>query len=65
MVGEMLMFAKLATVALAGILTALAVRRVMGEVEAQRAKVRVRPQEPARPKALRQDPATGVYYPAD
>jgi hypothetical protein len=55
---------KAITVAVAGVLTILAVRHVMNQVEA--AKVRVRSKPNARQPhvtRLRQDPRTGVYYP--
>jgi hypothetical protein len=58
---EMLVL-KMLTVAVAGVLSALAVRQVMQAVEAQKAKARVKtpPQTVTR---LRQDPKTGVYFP--
>jgi hypothetical protein len=55
---------KAITVAVAGVLTVLAIRRVMNELEA--AKVRVRAKADPRSQRvtrLRQDPRTGVYYP--
>jgi hypothetical protein len=55
---------KAITVAVAGLLTVLAVRQVMNGLEA--AKVRVRAKtDPrnTRVTRLRQDPRTGVYYP--
>jgi hypothetical protein len=66
MVGEMLML-KLVTVALAGIVTALLARKIMSDAEMMRARVKAKaPQPPQQPVArLRQDPNTGIYYPAD
>lgn len=55
---------KTVTLIVAGILSILAFRFVMRELEA--AKVRVRASRPRDPRAmtrLRQDPRTGVYYP--
>ena len=55
---------KVITVLIAGILSLLALRHMMRELEA--AKVRVRASQPRQPRAttrLRQDPRTGVYYP--
>lgn len=55
---------KAVTVVIAGVLTALAVKHVMGEVEAAKARVRVKTADARRPVTrLRQDPRTGVYYP--
>lgn len=55
---------KLVTVVVAGILSLLAVRHMMRELDA--AKVRVKTRQDRHPQAatrLRQDPRTGVYYP--
>jgi outer membrane lipoprotein SlyB len=53
---------KAITVAVAGVLTILAVRQIMNQIEA--AKARVRTNTGQRPVTrLRQDPRTGVYYP--
>ena len=58
-----MIFAKVVTVLLASVLTVITARRLMREVEA--AKVRVRPRQPNTVTRLRQDPATGVYYPVE
>lgn len=58
-----MLFAKVVTVLLASVLTVMAARRLMREVEA--AKVRVKPRQPNTVTRLRQDPATGVYYPVE
>ena len=58
-----MIFAKVVTVLLASVLTVIAARRLMREVEA--AKVRVKPRQPNAVTKLRQDPATGVYYPVE
>jgi len=58
-----MIFAKVVTVLLASVLTVIAARRLMREVEA--AKVRVKPRQPNTVTKLRQDPATGVYYPVE
>ena len=55
---------KALTIAVAGILTAAAIKQVMDGLNA--AKARVVAKRPADPRAvtrLRQDPKTGVYYP--
>ncbi|MEQ1520045.1 MAG: hypothetical protein ABL936_02120 [Aestuariivirga sp.] len=58
-----MIFAKVVTVLLASVLTVIAARRLMREVEA--AKVRVKPRQPSTVTKLRQDPSTGVYYPVE
>ena len=58
-----MIFAKVVTVLLASVLTVMAARRLMREVEA--AKVRVKPRQPNTVTKLRQDPATGIYYPVE
>lgn len=55
---------KAVTVIAAGLLSLLAVRHVMREMET--AKVRARPRhfrDPRTVTRLRQDPRTGIYYP--
>ena len=62
---EIVTMLKVLTIALAGVLTFITMKRVMTEM---RARVRVRPNDHARARAvtrLRQDPRTGVYYPED
>jgi hypothetical protein len=58
-----MLFAKVVTVLMASILTVIAARRLMREVEA--AKVRVKPRQPNTVTKLRQDPSTGIYYPVE
>jgi type II secretory pathway pseudopilin PulG len=58
-----MIFAKVVTVIIAGVLTAITVRRLMSQVNA--AKARVKPRQDNTVTKLRQDPSTGVYYPAD
>ena len=58
-----MIFAKVVTVLLASVLTVVAARRLMREVEA--AKVRVKPRQPNTVTKLRQDPSRGIYYPVD
>lgn len=58
-----MLFAKVLTVIIAGVLTVLAARRLMNELEA--AKVRVKPRQPDAVTKLRQDPSTGIYYPVE
>ena len=55
---------KALTIAVAGILTAAAIKQVMDSLNA--AKARVAARRPVNPRAvtrLRQDPKTGIYYP--
>ena len=56
-------FVKAVTVVIAGVLTVMAARRLLNEVNA--AKVRVKPRQAGTVTRLRQDPATGVYYPVE
>ena len=58
-----MLFVKVVTVVIAGVLTVMTARRLMNEMNA--AKVRVKPRQPTAVTKLRQDPATGVYYPAE
>lgn len=60
-----MVFLKALTVLIAGILSILAVRHMMREVEAVkvRAEARRRPPGPPSRIRLRQDPRTGIYYP--
>jgi hypothetical protein len=55
---------KAITVAVAGVLSLLALRHVMKEFEAAKVRVRAKtdPRQ-TRVTRLRQDPHTGVYYP--
>jgi hypothetical protein len=58
--------AKIVSVVVVGVLTALTARRLLNEVNAVKARVPVKePQMPNAVTKLRQDPATGVYYPAE
>ena len=56
-----MLFVKVVTVIVAGVLTVLMARRLMNEVNAARA--RVKPRQPNTVTKLRQDPSTGIYYP--
>jgi hypothetical protein len=56
-----MLFAKVVTVIIAGVLTVLTARRLMSEVSA--VKARVKPRQDNKVTKLRQDPSTGVYYP--
>ena len=58
-----MLFAKVVTVIIAGVLTILTARRLMNEMNA--AKVRVKPRQSNTVTKLRQDPATGIYYPVE
>lgn len=58
--------AKIVSVVVVGVLTALTARRLMNEVNAAKARVHVKNTGPQNTVTkLRQDPATGVYYPAE
>ncbi len=57
---------KVLTVIVLGVLTLLAFRHVMRQVEAARVRVKARtPRDPRAVKRLRQDPRTGIYYPVE
>jgi hypothetical protein len=57
-----MIFVKTVSILLAGVATAVAVRRLLGAMEA--AKAQVKPaRNPNQVTRLRQDPRTGVYYP--
>lgn len=57
---------KALTVIVFGVLSLLALRHVMRQVEAARVKVRAsRSRDPRAMQRLRQDPRTGIYYPVD
>ena len=58
-----MLFAKVVTVIIAGVLTVLTARRLMNELNA--AKVQVKPRQPNTVTKLRQDSATGIYYPVE
>lgn len=55
---------KALTIAVAGILTAAAIKQLMDGLNAAKAKVAVkRNPDPRAVTRLRQDPRTGIYYP--
>lgn len=56
-----MIFAKVVTVIVAGVLTAITVRHLMSVMNA--ARVRVKPRQDNAVTRLRQDPSTGIYYP--
>ena len=56
---------KAVTLLVAGLLSLLALRHVMREMQAVRVKATTRPLRPQQMRRLRQDPRTGIYYPAD
>ena len=56
-----MLFAKVVTVIIVGVLTVLTARRLLNEVNAARA--RVKPRQDNAVTKLRQDPSTGIYYP--
>jgi hypothetical protein len=58
--------AKIVSVVVVGVLTAITARWLMNEVNAARARVHAKkPQDQNAVTRLRQDPATGVYYPVE
>jgi len=61
-----MVFLKMVTILVAGVLSLLAVRHLMREMEAAKARVKAaRPRDPRVVTKLRQDPRTGIYYPQD
>jgi hypothetical protein len=58
----MMIFTKTVFILLAGALAVVAVRRLMGTIEAAKARVQPR-RDPRQVTKLRQDPRTGIYYP--
>jgi hypothetical protein len=56
-----MLFAKIVTVIIAGVLTVVTARQLMNQVK--EAKARVKPRQSATITKLRQDPSTGIYYP--
>jgi hypothetical protein len=61
---EIMIFVKAVTVLVAGVLTVLTLRSVMGRLQAARARVNPKtPRQPGEMTKLRQDPVTGIYYP--
>ena len=58
-----MLFAKIVTVIIAGVLTVITARQLMSQLKAARA--RVKPRQNSVATKLRQDPSTGIYYPAD
>ena len=57
---------KLVTIMVACMLTVLTIRKIMQQLSASAAKVKVARPAPQRAVTrLRQDPSTGVYYPED
>ncbi len=61
-----MLLVKVVTVVIAGVLTALTARRLLSEMNAAKARVNAKAQrQPASITKLRQDPRTGVYYPAE
>jgi type II secretory pathway pseudopilin PulG len=58
--------AKVVSVVVVGILTAITARRLLNEVNAAKARVHVKnTQQQNAVTRLRQDPATGIYYPVE
>ena len=56
-----MIFAKVVTVIIAGVLTVITARRLMSAMNDARA--RVKPRQSNVVTKLRQDPSTGIYYP--
>ena len=54
---------KLVTIVVACVLTVLTVHKIMQQLSASAAKVKVAPPARRTVTRLRQDPRTGVYYP--
>ncbi len=61
-----MLLVKVVTVVIVGVLTALTARRLLSEMNAAKARVNAKAQrQPTSVTKLRQDPRTGVYYPAE
>ena len=59
-----MIFLKAITVVVAGLLTLVAVKQMVGQLTAARARARVQPaRRPDSVTRLRQDPRSGIYYP--
>ncbi len=58
--------AKVVSVVVVGILTAITARRLLNEMNAAKTRVQVKnTQQQNAVTRLRQDPATGIYYPVE
>ncbi len=57
--------AKIVSVVVAGILTGITARLLLAESNKAKARVHAKARKPATVTKLRQDPATGVYYPVE
>ena len=56
-----MLFAKIVTVIIAGVLTVVTARQLLSQV--REARARVKPRQSSTVTKLRQDPSTGIYYP--
>jgi hypothetical protein len=55
---------KIVTIAVAGVLTVITLKRMMDQFLLQKSPVKAQtPRDPRTMTRLRQDPVTGVYYP--
>jgi hypothetical protein len=55
---------KVLTIAMAGVLTVITLKRIMNQFWLQRSPVKAQtPRQDRAVRRLRQDPVTGVYYP--
>ena len=54
---------KIGMMLIAGLLSLLAIRQVMHEMQAVKVRANTRPFRPRQTQRLRQDPRTGIYYP--
>ena len=54
---------KTVMVVVAGLMSLLAVRHMMREMQAVKVKARSQDRRPPQMRRLRQDPRTGIYYP--
>jgi hypothetical protein len=58
--------AKVVSVVVVGVLTAITARRLLNEMNAAKARVHAKkPEQQNAVTRLRQDPATGIYYPVE
>ncbi len=56
---------KVLLVVTAGVFTVMVLRHIISGLQAAKARVKVKRQDPRAVKRLRQDPRTGVYYPEE
>ena len=58
-----MVFLKIVVMLVAGLLSLLAIRHLMREMQAVKVRANTHPLRPQQTRRLRQDPRTGIYYP--